>query len=178
MASTTARRYAKAVFDLAQESGDVPGWRARLARLQALLGDPEVAQIISNPAVSPEERLRLVDMLDADGELGGEGRNLGKLLIEARTTPALPQIREEYDRLDDEAAGRLQAVATTAVPLSDQDRERLVADLSRRWQKEVRLQTRVDPSILGGLVLQVGDQLIDASVQTRLQQLRRQLATA
>ncbi|MBO0702850.1 MAG: F0F1 ATP synthase subunit delta [Candidatus Dormibacteraeota bacterium] len=178
MASTTARRYARAVFELAQETGDIEGWRARLARLQALLGDPQVGEIVANPAVSPERRLDLVDVLDADGELGPEGRNLGKLLIEARTTAALPEIREEYDRLDDEAAGRLQAVAITAVPLGDEDRERLVADLSRRWQKEVRLQTRVDPSILGGLVLQVGDQVIDASIQTRLQQLRRQLATA
>jgi F-type H+-transporting ATPase subunit delta len=178
MASTTARRYAKAVFEVARESGDVEGWRARLARLQALLDDSEVAQILANPAVSPERRLQVLDVVDADGALGQEGRNLGKLLIEARATPALPEIREEYDRLDDEAAGRVRALATSAVPLSDEDRERLVADLSKRLQKEVRLQTRVDPSILGGLVVQVGDQLIDASVQTRLQQLRRQLATA
>ncbi len=178
MASTTARRYAKAVFDVARESGDVDGWRARLARLQAVLDDPEVAAILANPAVSPERRLQVLDVVDADQALGQEGRNLGKLLIEARTAAALPEIREEYDRLDDEAAGRARALATSAVPLSDEDRERLVADLSRRLQKEVRLQTRVDPSILGGLVVQVGDQLIDASVQTRLQQLRRQLATA
>lgn len=178
MASTTARRYAKAIFDLARENGDVAGWRARLARLQTLLGDPQTAGIIANPAVSPERRLQVVDVLDPDDELGQEGRNLGKLLIEARATPALPEIREEFDRLDDEAAGRVRAVATSAVPLSEEDQQRLVADLSRRFQKEVRLQTRVDPSILGGLVVQVGDQVIDASVQTRLQQLRRQLATA
>ena len=178
MASTTAKRYAKAVYELAEQSHDVTGWRARLARLQALLSDSEVAEIIANPAVSPERRLQVVDVLDADQALGEEGRNLGKLLIEARATEALPEIREEFDRLDDEAAGRVRAIATTAVPLGDADRDRLVADLSRRYGKEVRLQTRVDPSILGGLVLQVGDQLIDASVQTRLQQLRRQLATA
>ncbi|MFZ0216144.1 MAG: F0F1 ATP synthase subunit delta, partial [Candidatus Dormiibacterota bacterium] len=64
------------------------------------------------------------------------------------------------------------------VPFEAQDRERLVADLSRRFDREVRLQVRVDPEILGGLVLQVGDRLIDASVRTRLQQLRRELATA
>lgn len=178
MASTTARRYAKAVFDLAQESGDLDGWRARLARLQTLLNDPQTAAIIANPAVSPERRLEVVDVLDPDGALGQEGRNLGKLLIEARATPSLPEIRAEYDRLDDQAAGRVRAVATSAVPLTDEDRERLVTDLSRRFQKEIRLQTRVDPSILGGLVVQVGDQVIDASIQTRLQQLRRQLATA
>ncbi len=178
MASTTARRYARAVFDVARESGDIDGWRARLVRLQTLLSDPQTAGIIANPAVSPERRLQVVDVLDPDDELGQEGRNLGKLLIEARATPALPEIREEYDRLDDQTAGRVRAVATSAVPLGDEDRERLVADLSKRFQKEVRLQTRVDPSILGGLVIQVGDQVIDASVQTRLQQLRRQLATA
>lgn len=178
MASTTARRYAKEVFDLAQESGDVTGWRARLARLQTLLSDPRTAEVVSNPAVSPERRLQVVDALDPEGELGREGHNLGKLLIEARATPALPEIREEFDRLDDEATGRVRALATTAVPLSHEDRDRLVSNLARRLQKDVRLSSRVDPSILGGLVLQVGDQLIDASIRTRLQQLRRRLAAA
>lgn len=178
MPSTTAKRYAKAIFEVAQQTGDVTGWRARLARLQALFSDRQVADIIANPAVSPERRLQVLDVLDTDQELGQGGRNLGKLLIEARATSALPDVREEFDQLDDEAAGRVRAMATTAVPLNDEDRARLVADLSKRFQKEVRLQTRVDPSILGGLVLQIGDQLIDASVQTRLQQLRRQLATA
>lgn len=178
MASTTARRYAKAIFELAQQSGDVAGWHARMARLQTLLGDPQTQEILANPAVSPERRLQVIDALDADGQLGTEGRNLGRLLVEGRVTAALPDIRAEFERLDDEAAGRLRALATSAVPLGDQDRERLVADLSKRYGKEVRLETRVDPSILGGLVLQIGDQVIDASVQTRLQQLRRQLATA
>jgi F-type H+-transporting ATPase subunit delta len=178
MASTTAKRYAKAVFDLARESGDVQGWRARLARLQALLGDPATQGVLDNPVVSPERRLQVVDVLDADGALGEEGRNLGKLLIEARATAALGDIRDEFDRLDDEATGRVRALATTAVPLSHEDRDRLVSSLGRRLQKDVRLSTRIDPSILGGLVLQVGDRVIDASIQTRLQQLRRQLATA
>lgn len=178
MASTTARRYAKAVYELAQQAGDVATWRGRLARLQTLLSDPEAREIIANPAVSPERRLQVIDVLDADGQLGTEGRNLGRLLIEGRVTAALPQIRAEFDRLDDQAVGRVRALATTAVPLGGDDRERLVADLSRRFQREVRLETRVDPSIIGGLVLQIGDQVIDASVQTRLQQLRRQLATA
>ncbi|MGH7911148.1 MAG: F0F1 ATP synthase subunit delta [Candidatus Dormibacteraceae bacterium] len=178
MASITAKRYARAVFDLAGESGDLQAWRSRLGRLRALLSDPQVEEIVANPAVAPDRRLQVLDLLDEDGVLGTEGRNLGKLLIEARTTSALPDIQEEFERLDDEAAGRVRAVATTAVPLSGSDRERLVADLSRRFRREVRLETRVDRSILGGLVLQVGDRLIDASVATRLQQLRRQLATA
>lgn len=177
MPSTTTKRYARAVFDLASESGDIEGWRRRLARLEELFDDPQVQGIVANPALPPAQRIGVVDVLD-DGSLGPEGRNLGKLLVEARATGGMAQLREEYDRLDDEVAGRVRATATTAVPFEAQDRERLVADLSRRFDREVRLQVRVDPEILGGLVLQVGDRLIDASVRTRLQQLRRELATA
>ena len=175
--ASTAKRYAKAVFELAHADGDVDAWRGRLSRLQQLFADSKVEGIVANPAISPERRTGMLDVLD-DGTLGQEGRNLGKLLVEARATAAIGQLREEYDRLDDQAQGRVRGVVTTAVPLAAQDRERLEADLSRRFGAEVRLEARLDPRILGGLVLQVGDRLIDASVQSRLQQLRRQLKTA
>ena len=78
----------------------------------------------------------------------------------------------------DEAAGRVRATVTTAVELDPPDRDRVERELSKRLQKEVRLSVVVDPRILGGMKLQYGDRLVDASVATRLEQLRRRLAAS
>jgi F-type H+-transporting ATPase subunit delta len=83
---------------------------------------------------------------------------------------------EEFEALADIAAGRVRATVTTAVDLDPEERGHLVDQLSQRLGKEVRLSTAVDKRILGGLKLQYGDHLIDASLATRLQQLRRRLA--
>ena len=76
------------------------------------------------------------------------------------------------------AAGRVRATVTTAVELSTRDRDRVENELSKRLGKEIRMHVVVDPRILGGLKLQYGDRLVDASVSTRLQQLRRRLAAS
>jgi F-type H+-transporting ATPase subunit delta len=87
-------------------------------------------------------------------------------------------VAEEFDALADAAAGRVRATVTTAVELAPAERDRLADQLSERLGKEVRITLVVDKRILGGLKLQYGDRLIDASVVTKLQQLRRQLADA
>ena len=85
-------------------------------------------------------------------------------------------IEEEFQRLADDAAGRIRAIVTTAIELERADRDRVQSELSKRLNKEVRLSVVVDPRIIGGLKLQYGDRVVDASVATRLQQLRRRLA--
>ena len=78
----------------------------------------------------------------------------------------------------DEDAGRVRATVTTAVELTSKDRDRVAEELSKRLGKDIHLDVHVDPRILGGLKLQYGDRLVDASVATRLQQLRRRLAAS
>jgi F-type H+-transporting ATPase subunit delta len=109
---------------------------------------------------------------------GREATNLAKLLIESNRIREVGAIAEDFQRLADEAAGRVRATVTTAVELSSKDRDRVEHELSRRLGKEVRLDALVDPAILGGLKVQYGDRLVDASVATRLQQLRRRLAAS
>ena len=87
----------------------------------------------------------------------------------------IDEIAEQFEALADDAAGRVRDTVTTAIPLSEADREALGKDLSRGLKKEVRLEARVDPAILGGLILEVGDRLTDASVAARLDQLRRRV---
>ena len=100
------------------------------------------------------------------------------MLVETGRVDQADGILDEFEEMADTAAGRVRARVTTAVELSSEDRELLGSRLSQRLGKEVRVTASVDRRIVGGLKLQYGDHLIDASVATRLQQLHRRLADA
>ncbi len=173
MATAAAKRYARAVFELAGQDGNVDEWARRLAKVRELFADPQVAAVLSNPTIATGHREALV--ATAPHLFDQEATNLARLLIESGRIGEAAAIEQEFERLADEAAGRVRATATTAIELGRDDRDRLERELSKRLKKEVRLSLVVDPRILGGLKLQYGDRVIDASVATRLEQLRRRL---
>lgn len=174
MATAAARRYAKAVFDLAGDERDVDEWSRRLALVRDVLSDEKVGAILTNPTIPSQRRMDVF----GDGAFDEETTNLVKLLIESGRVHEIDGIAEEFDRLADDAAGRVRATVTTAVELDSADRDRVAAQLSKQLGREVRMSAQVDPRILGGLKVQYGDRLIDASVASRLQQLRRRLTEA
>jgi F-type H+-transporting ATPase subunit delta len=176
VATAAAKRYARAVFELAAADGRLDEWGRRVVRIRDLFINEAVAAVLTNPTIPVQERMGLVS--DSPHDLDAEATNLAKLLIESNRTRDAAGIAEEYERLVDEAAGRVRATVTTAVELGAADRDRVAGDLSRRLGKDVRIEVVVDPSILGGLKLQYGDRLVDASVSTKLQQLRRRLVGA
>jgi F-type H+-transporting ATPase subunit delta len=176
VAKAAARRYAKAVFDVAQDEGQVAEWGQRIASVGEVLSDPEVVSVLTNPTIAVEARLARV--WAAPHVFDGPATNFAKLLIESNRVLDVRDIEQEFQRLADEAAGRVQATVTTAVELTPNDRDRVEAELSKRLGKEIRMHLVVDPNILGGLKLQYGDRLVDASVATKLQQLRRRLAAS
>jgi F-type H+-transporting ATPase subunit delta len=177
MAGGAAKRYARAIFELATEEGQVDEWARRLAVVRDVLGHPDARAVLANPSI-PVQRRQEVAAAMVERHAGREGANLVKLLVAARRTGDLDGVIDEYQLLVDEAAGRIRATATTAVPLERTDADQLEASLARRLGRDVRLSTLVDPAIIGGLVLRIGDHVMDASVATRLQQLRRRLAGA
>ena len=176
MATAAAKRYARAVFELAQQEGTVDEWARRIAKVRELFGDPEVAAVLSNPTIAIREREALV--ATAPKLFDEEATNLARLLIESGRVDEAPEVDEEFQRLADDAAGRVRATVTTAVELLSEDRERVARELSKRLDKDVKLSVVVDPRILGGMKLQYGDRIVDASVATRLEQLRRRLAAS
>ena len=176
MATAAAKRYARAVFALAEQEREIDEWGRRLAAVRQLMSDPQVASVLTNPTVATEQRMALIS--DAPHLLDPVATNLAKLLIESSRVRDIAAIEEEFQRLADDAAGRVRATVTTAVELTPKDRDRVEDELSKRLGKEIRMQVVVDPRILGGLKLQYGDRLVDASVSTRLQQLRRRLAAS
>jgi len=175
MAGAAAKRYARAVFELAREEGQVEVWAERLARVAAVLSTLELRRVLDNPTISVEQRQEAVAVVLGD-QADDQTLNLARLLVESGRVDQVEAIAQEYSLLEDESAGRIRVSASSAVELTDAEKRRLADELSARMGKEVRLTTHVVPAILGGLVVQTGDRVIDASVATRLQQLRRRLA--
>lgn len=169
-ASSLARRYAEAYFGLAKEAGDIPGWRAQLAAVMDTLSAPEVALAVRNPRTPLARRLQSgMKLLEG---ASAPARNLARLLIERRRTTLAPEILAAYDELADRASGVLRAEVVTAVPVDAQLERRISNELSERFGQSVRPTLRQDPEILGGLVIRVGDRVIDDSIRTHLQQLQ------
>ena len=176
MPTAAAKRYARAVFELAQQDGSFDDWSRRLERIRETFADPEVAAVLGNPTIASERRQSLV--ASAPQLLDEQGANLARLLVEAGRVGDAAAVEEEFEQLADAAAGRVRATVTTAIELEPADRDRIASELSKRLGKEVRLSVVVDPRVLGGMRLQYGDRVVDATVATRLQQLRRRLAAS
>jgi F-type H+-transporting ATPase subunit delta len=174
VATAAAKRYARAVFELAIEEGQVEEWSRRLETVRDLLSDPSVAAVLTNPTIPVARRMELI--AGEPKALDPEATNLARLLIESNRVRQIAGIAEEFETMADAAAGRVRATVTTAVELDHAERDKVAHQLSERLGKEVRMTVVVDRKILGGLKLQYGDHLIDASVATKLQQLRRRLA--
>jgi F-type H+-transporting ATPase subunit delta len=169
-----ARRYAQALFALAAEHGRQEAWAEALVRLEAAAAEHTVALYFAEPRIGVEAKAKTVALL-AEGEDALLANFLG-LLAERRAMGVLPAIRREYQGLLDESLGRVQATVTTAVALTDAQRARLAQGLSQALGKQVSVDASEEPAIIGGLVVRVGDQVIDGSVRTRLEALRASLA--
>ena len=171
----TARRYAQALFAIAQEKGNAEAWLNDLRELTATLEEPTVSMYLSTPRVPAEAKLGVVAQVT-------EGRdpmiaNLVGLLASRQGVALLGQVADAYNELLNVSLGRVRAEVTTATPLSAEQQKRLSDSLGASLQKTVVLETREDPEIIGGVLVRVGDQIIDGSVRTKLASLKQELAS-
>jgi len=171
--SNVARRYAAGVFQLAQEENTVDTWRAELAKLDELLQDDVLVAAFQNPAVGVRRRMELAQLLKP--ELRPETENLLRLLVEHYRTGEIHRIRQEFERLADEASGIIHATITTAIELEGDDRRHYEDGLARKLGHKVTVEFLTDPAVLGGAAIQIGDHLVDGTVRTQLARLRQEL---
>jgi F-type H+-transporting ATPase subunit delta len=175
---STARHYAHAVFDLAEQEKDFSAWQRRLQLLQELLEKGDLGKTLAEPSLRIAQKLELCRaILERDAGIDQPARNLLLLLVSSQRQRLLPAIQGAYRELVDKTEGRVLAQLTTAIPVSEAEQKRLAGELSKRLKLEVRFEATVDPSILGGVVVRVGDRVFDASLTARLQRLRQQLLT-
>lgn len=166
---TIARPYAEAAFDLARETGALPSWSDALRRLATVVDTDSARELIGNPRLSDRQVAQLV--ADASGQLSAEQGNFVQVLAENERLAVLPEIAELFERLRNEHEGVLDAQIRSAYPLVQQQVDDIVATLAQRYGKQVKPTVTVDASLIGGVAVKIGDEVIDASVRGKLAQM-------
>ncbi len=174
--TTVARPYARAVFETAVEQGSLDAWSSALAVAAQLVADPAARTFLGDPALRAGQRANFVAELcggidDANLLADGAGRALLGLLAENDRLPALGEISKQFDQLKAERENRVKVTLTAASAMDAAQTEKVSAALRRRLGREVELEVKIDPDLLGGAVIRAQDLVIDDSVQTRLKRL-------
>jgi F-type H+-transporting ATPase subunit delta len=166
--ATVARPYAEAIFRLAKQGNALPTWSDALNMIAAVYQEPQMQAAIANPKVTSADIERL--LLAVCGErIDGVARNLIQLLVRNRRLGVIFEIRDAFEQLKLEDEGKLDAKITSAFPMEDAQRSQVVNLLSSRFKRKINATVTVDPGLIGGIKVEVGDKVWDASVRGRLQ---------
>ncbi|HUP19351.1 MAG TPA: ATP synthase F1 subunit delta [Gemmatimonadota bacterium] len=177
-AGTIARVYARTLLGEAEREHALDDVDASMAAMVAALGaSPKLKRFLEGPQIEPADKKALLEQVFAE-QVHPLALRFVFLVIDKHRETLLEEIVAAWDALLDERAGRQSATVTAATPLGDDVLERLKGALERRTGMTIRLEHRVDPALLGGLVVRSGDTVIDGSLRTRLRALRRRLAAA
>lgn len=169
----SGQRYAQAIFELALQNDQLESWGDDLRLANQVLQDEEFRAFLSHAEVPLDRKIGSIDaVLESADPLV---KNLVALLVTRGVVSLMHDVQTAYNRLLDMHRGRQQVEVTSAVALSDQELERITRFASNLINKEVVVSTQVDESILGGVVIQIGDQLLDGSTRSRLEELRKQI---
>ena len=174
-----AGRYASALFELASESSSVKEIESDLVNFQALLDEsPDLVRLVRSPVIAADDQSKALAAILEKVGIGGLTANFLKLVTANRRLFVIQDIIKAYRSLAAKARGEVTAEVTSAFALSDEQITTLKETLRASVGKDVTLQSRIDPSILGGLIVKVGSRMIDSSLKTKLQNIKAVLAGA
>jgi F-type H+-transporting ATPase subunit delta len=172
--TTIARPYAEAAFALAREANALPVWSSMLRYVSSVVADPRMARALDNPKFTSLDKQAL--LLSVCGEkLDHLGRSFVRVLIDADRLALLPQIDALFEELKNDAEGVAKARIDSAFALDDGQLAELKAALEKRFGKRIEATVNVDPALIGGARITVGDTVIDASVAAQLQAMATRL---
>jgi len=166
---TIARPYAEAAFKLARDLGALPSWSDALARLAAVASNDVARELIGTPQLSVTQVAALI--ADAAGQLSAEQSNFVHVLADNERLSVLPEIASQFEGLRNEFEGVVDAQISSAFPLSGAQVDDIVATLRGKYGRQVKATVTIDPELIGGVSIRVGDEVMDASVRGKLAQL-------
>ena len=171
LARGTARRYAEAAFEIAERDDSMEAWRAALAIADERLTSEEVIRLLANPSVPTTSRIAALERILGD-DVSGPPHNLLALMVRRGRFELLPSVIREFTRLYNQREGIVEATVISASELGADEVAALQERLVAMTGAQIELQQSVDPELLGGVQVRVGDRLIDGSVRGRLERLR------
>ena len=167
---TLARPYAKAVFQVASEQNNTAGWSENLALLKAVTGHQAVARLIASPSMTAGLQIEKLAGLLGD-DIDDSTKNFLTILAENKRLPLLPQIADLYEELKAQKERSVDVSISAAYPLDEQTESKLAAALREKLQRDIKVKTSIDKSLLGGVLVKAGDIVIDGSIKGRLAKL-------
>jgi len=171
----SGQRYAQAIFDLALENNEVEQWGQDLAVVSEAFQDSDFAALMKHADMSAADKRAATGSVLAG--VNAMVRNLVDLLVSKGSVDSIADVYTSYTELLDQHLGRQRVEVTTAIALDEAEANRITSFVSELVRREVVLTTKVDESILGGLVIQIGDRLLDGSTKARLDGLKNRLHT-
>lgn len=175
LAQEVAKKYSTALFNIVSEKGLIDVAFEQFEELDELVNsDPTLLQFLLAPHILDQHKVELLRTVFSD-RLDPLFLEFLLVLVQKHRIGFLHEIIEEFRYRVADARGMMVAKVTTAVPLNDKDRESLIARLAAKTGKSIDLEERVDPTIMGGMIVIIGDQIIDGSVQRGLAQLKEEL---
>ncbi len=168
--TTAARPYARAAFDIANTHSEQQQWTEMLTFMAAVAYDPTMSALLDSPGLSKSQSAEMFISI-CEEKIDQRAKNFIKLLAENDRIKLLPEIAALYEHYRAEAEGSIEAEVISASETSEAQLAKIAAALKIRLGKEVRLTSKIDPSLIGGAIIRAGDMVIDGSVSGRLTKL-------
>jgi F-type H+-transporting ATPase subunit delta len=174
--SKISKRYAKALLSLGQEDGNYAEYGENLKEFAGICADnPEFSKVIGNPVFSVEDRKKVLNSILEKSQFADYVNNFLRLLLDQNRISGIGDVSAYYTRLTDEISNIIRAEIVTARPLKDEVVDKLDVVLSKITNKTVKAKVEEDESLIGGLVVKIGDLVLDGSVRAQLEGLKESL---
>jgi len=174
--SRISKRYAKALLSLGQEDGNFIAYGKDLNEFNSFCSaNPEFIKVVANQIFSVEERKRVLDAVLARSDFANLMKNFLRLLLDKNRIGGIQEISAYYSKLTDEISNITRADIITAKPLKKEARDKLALALEGLTAKQVKIEVKEDASLIGGLVVRIGDLVLDGSVKAQLKGLKESL---
>jgi len=167
-AITVARPYAEAVYKLAVANQNLSEWSKMLQLAAVIAENDDVKQLVGNPVVSAKQFGEIILEIGRN-KFNSEARNLVMLLADNKRILVLPQISQLFEQLKAQYEGVLEAKIVSAFAMESRQLKKLIDDLERKFKRKIEAQVSIDPELIGGVKVEIGDEILDASVRGKLE---------